>query len=312
MKKYLSILVLVVLVTPQVAMAAWWNPFSWSVFQKKETNVQQLESRIKDLEKKLEDTSAQKVATTTAAAVKKMPVPVKKEPSISIKNTNKVSSRDLVDAIDYAINNNSYLESINKYSATIDYYVDLAKKSKEPADSLASTESDPYLLSMWSYYSKIYGGLIEISSAVKYGTQFQGNKVSGSIPELVNSVNVFKAQLNMIRSETPDYYPTEEAYSAKFKSFLDYYYDTSRNLSTELHNNQKAYLEMVGVAMTKVSDTKASVESYFDKMRSSNRTINTAIYQPVVYPTVQIPKTTYCNSRGTGINGNYEITCNQY
>jgi|GEM_PF-2449245 len=92
MKKFLSILVLVVLVTPQVAMAAWWNPFSWSVFQKKETNVQQLESRIKDLEKKLEETSGKKSATTTSEvssmkvdkpvvkkAEKAVPVPVSVE-----------------------------------------------------------------------------------------------------------------------------------------------------------------------------------------------------------------------------------------
>ncbi|MEI6345749.1 MAG: hypothetical protein WCO79_00710 [bacterium] len=73
MKKFLSILVLVVLVTPQVAMAAWWNPFSWSVFQKKEANVQQLEVRIKELEKKLE------AASTTEKVVVPKPVVVEKK-----------------------------------------------------------------------------------------------------------------------------------------------------------------------------------------------------------------------------------------
>lgn len=79
MKKYLSILVLVVLVTPQVAMAAWWNPFSWSVFQKKEASVQQFESRIKDLEQKLEETSGKKVASTTTASPVKVEKPVVKK-----------------------------------------------------------------------------------------------------------------------------------------------------------------------------------------------------------------------------------------
>lgn len=34
MKKYLTILFLIVFITPSIAYASWWNPFSWKVFNK--------------------------------------------------------------------------------------------------------------------------------------------------------------------------------------------------------------------------------------------------------------------------------------
>lgn len=63
MKKILPILILI-LIIPQIAMAAWWNPLSWfnswSFFHKNDTTTQVLESRIKELESKLS------TSTTTA------------------------------------------------------------------------------------------------------------------------------------------------------------------------------------------------------------------------------------------------------
>ena len=37
MKKYVVILFLLVIVVPSVAMAAWWNPRTWKVFQKRQS-----------------------------------------------------------------------------------------------------------------------------------------------------------------------------------------------------------------------------------------------------------------------------------
>jgi hypothetical protein len=39
MKKYLLILLLVVFIIPSVALASWWNPFSWKIFHKKEVSL---------------------------------------------------------------------------------------------------------------------------------------------------------------------------------------------------------------------------------------------------------------------------------
>src|SRR3989344_5219343 len=57
MKRLIPLFLIIILV-PQVAFAAWWNPFSWRIFKKTDTNNQILEDRVKELEKKLEEVSA--------------------------------------------------------------------------------------------------------------------------------------------------------------------------------------------------------------------------------------------------------------
>lgn len=65
MKNKISILILLaVIMVPQVASAAWWNPFSWKIFHRTDTKTQILENRVKELEKKLEN-----VATSTADSI---------------------------------------------------------------------------------------------------------------------------------------------------------------------------------------------------------------------------------------------------
>jgi len=61
MKKQLTtIIIATVIITPYVAFASWWNPFSWNIFQffqKSEDKTQILENRIKELEDKLQGAS---------------------------------------------------------------------------------------------------------------------------------------------------------------------------------------------------------------------------------------------------------------
>lgn len=59
MKKYIIISLLTILVAPSVALASWWNPFTWSIFHRADTKTQVLENSIKKLGSNL------KVATTT-------------------------------------------------------------------------------------------------------------------------------------------------------------------------------------------------------------------------------------------------------
>ena len=39
MKKYLAVLFLIVFIAPSIALASWWNPFSWNIFHKKEVST---------------------------------------------------------------------------------------------------------------------------------------------------------------------------------------------------------------------------------------------------------------------------------
>ena len=65
MKKYILILFLVILIIPSIALASWWNPFSWKIFNKKtqisvvapiiqntsDEEIQKLKQEIEDLKK---------------------------------------------------------------------------------------------------------------------------------------------------------------------------------------------------------------------------------------------------------------------
>lgn len=63
MKKYLTLLIVLVCLVPYLALASWWNPFSWfnnwSLSNKSEENIQALEKKIEELESRLD------VSTTT-------------------------------------------------------------------------------------------------------------------------------------------------------------------------------------------------------------------------------------------------------
>ncbi len=57
MKKYITILALIIIIIPSIAFASWWNPLSWFnnwSFSKGENKTEILEKRILELEQKLD------------------------------------------------------------------------------------------------------------------------------------------------------------------------------------------------------------------------------------------------------------------
>lgn len=74
MKKYLPVLLLLVLIVPSVALASWWNPLSWNIFSflhKKEPipqtqiEIQKTpEEKINELQKQLDELKNQKESST--------------------------------------------------------------------------------------------------------------------------------------------------------------------------------------------------------------------------------------------------------
>src|ERR1035437_11196802 len=73
MKKYFLALFLLTFIDPSIAFASWWNPFSWSIFHKKEVIPQvQVETqktpeeKISDLQKQLDDLKKQQSVSTSA------------------------------------------------------------------------------------------------------------------------------------------------------------------------------------------------------------------------------------------------------
>ncbi|PIR68203.1 hypothetical protein COU49_02560 [Candidatus Nomurabacteria bacterium CG10_big_fil_rev_8_21_14_0_10_35_16] len=81
MKKYFLVLLLIIFAVPSIALASWWNPFSWKIFHKKEVapqvqvEIQKTpEEKITELQKQLDDLKKQKsssVSTPTTPVEKK-------------------------------------------------------------------------------------------------------------------------------------------------------------------------------------------------------------------------------------------------
>jgi membrane protein involved in colicin uptake len=78
MKKYLIVLFLVVLIAPSIALASWWNPLSWKIFQKKEPVTQvkvetqkTSEEKINELQKQLDELKGEQAFPELTPEVKK-------------------------------------------------------------------------------------------------------------------------------------------------------------------------------------------------------------------------------------------------
>lgn len=95
MKKNLLIASLLILITPSMVFASWWNPFSWAIFHREDTKTQVLERQIKELENKLN------TATTTASTSKSVSETVyEKKADINVKKSGlEKTNRETFDTI---------------------------------------------------------------------------------------------------------------------------------------------------------------------------------------------------------------------
>ncbi len=88
MKKYFSILLLIVFIVPAIASASWWNPFSWKVFKKKQVAPQvQIINTEKTSEQKIDELQKQIDELNN-----KKPNIQKLEPIVSKKNSKEISN----------------------------------------------------------------------------------------------------------------------------------------------------------------------------------------------------------------------------
>jgi protein-disulfide isomerase len=87
MKKYTSILLLVVFIVPSIAVASWWNPSSWSIFgflHNKESSRQtqvvdskNYEDKINELQKQIEELKSKN--TTSSSTSVRIPISISDE-----------------------------------------------------------------------------------------------------------------------------------------------------------------------------------------------------------------------------------------
>lgn len=151
------ILLILILAIPQIALAAWWNPFSWfnnwSVFHR-EDKTQVLEDRIQELERKLENKATTTVSdsvlnlSTTTAKVETKTAVIKpksettqtptKTPVVTTTKTVKTWTLPNGAVIDDAGNIISPPTNTNSISNTIDIKVGVKTLSSEEIYSAVS------------------------------------------------------------------------------------------------------------------------------------------------------------------------------
>lgn len=102
MKKLIPIM-LVAILLPQVAFAAWWNPFSWFKEQDLETEKAELLQRLAELEAKVNSQDTETDATSSPA--------VSDSSTKVITQTTKVDSPELQTKIDFLLKENVSLRA---------------------------------------------------------------------------------------------------------------------------------------------------------------------------------------------------------
>lgn len=135
--------------TPQVASAAWWNPFSWfdgwSFLRQSKIETQILEERIKELEKKL-DSVATTTATTTVSNSENKSSVQKKETEVPTTNA---SSQSVQTIKQTSTNTTQSSVPVDKYGMTA---ADWAKEeSKIPQVRLIIADNQKYIDELTSY-----------------------------------------------------------------------------------------------------------------------------------------------------------------
>lgn len=77
--KTVSVILALVILIPNIALASWWNPFSWNIFHKKEVitpiqienteTVKTSEEKITELQKEINDLKKQQPVTTSPKTI---------------------------------------------------------------------------------------------------------------------------------------------------------------------------------------------------------------------------------------------------
>ncbi len=92
-KKYLLVVLLTACIAPSVASAAWWNPLSWKIFQKREVPVQEIVKnsseddqalKIEDLQKQIDDLKKSNTVPKNIILPAVVPVQVIQKPLIVV------------------------------------------------------------------------------------------------------------------------------------------------------------------------------------------------------------------------------------
>lgn len=308
-------------IIPSIAMASWWNPFSWKVFHKKEivpqvqaintesinnTTTEQINNsteEIKKLQKQIDDLKKQQpvsASTVTAPTVKKevkkiIPI-VGNLPDIKTENFNEKSLISIKGA----------LIELQAFEKGIDITIQEIDKRNKVVLALLNYENEFVDNNPGDFYSKAHGIFLkafndDINKMTEYKNYFTSLK---------GFATYYYPSFNNIISTYPGLFITKERSIEDIQSY-NKVLARLEQINTDSSKTITAYNEY---ALKTDTEYKKSFQMMLNKLEADKGSYsNTIYYAP---PTTEIlpiklPQTTNCSVKYLG-SGTSSIECSTY
>lgn len=325
MKKYILVLFLIVFIVPSVALASWWNPFSWFnnwSFHKANTQTQILENRVKELEKKLENTTATstieisnpqqatikpKPVVSTPISSKTAPVEKKTTPIVIQTPVQEISAQTLEykkilmdKALEVYSNYKASLGYINNMMPFIDERINEINSIIPKNESIANKLTDSYFINFINLTNDLYRSDINICQLDKKqltGYKEIAERTMDAVNKDIVTINNFKdLSSGSFNQWNGDFIKALETSSVVLKG--------SQDTVLSYLNSAKKSNENYELVMNKLKNEIDSMSADY----SYNNSTTTTISPRLVIPTITPPKiqtcyfTSYNNTYGTSGN----------
>jgi hypothetical protein len=292
--KLLVVVLLISFVLPSIALASWWNPFSWFNYwgrgnnQNKE-NITEIATSTIDARRLEDKTNIQKQDEK------------KDNPKQTIKG---VPTDDLKSTVDNFIKAAQIeIASINEYKKHVDYYYELMSSSQEAVLQLLEIETDPYLIKGLNYLKRGNDLIIKNSITIKNSTTDET-----SISYLVRLVDNYVSPLKSYRNNIPDYLPDEEIIS-EMRRIGKEYFRYADETSTKIHEAHSKFLEDVSNIIELAYQIKKDTDEYVSSYRVNYNSAKILNTYPSSLPKIQTPTFTYCSYQISSY-GQGSVICN--
>lgn len=326
MKKYIIALLFTIVFIPSIALASWWNPFSWFngwTFHKTDTQTEILENRIQELEKKLDDKSTSSATTTNPFNIPETAKKVETKAPIKPKTT----TNQNIQAIQSApiVQNNS--------AQTLEYKKILMNKIAEAYATL-KTSSD-YANNMIPFADE---RINELNSLISKNKTFTNSTADSDIKDIASSFNnLYEMDIDMSESERDYLYGLikfAKEVIDKLNTAATYVSQTNTISLSEFEKLNEEYDKTITFANLNLSYTKDAVSRYLSnakkydddyklylslwKARIDSMSSSSNIVQPNYIPSkISVPyippiKTSTCSFNISPYSNSGNINCISY
>lgn len=315
------IIILSLFIIPSIAMASWWNPFSWKIFQKKATapqvqvEIQKTpEEKINDLQKQLDDLKKQQPVSNSTTII-----PKTKEQAVPVSTTKTVKPTQTIKTEEVKAENFNYLVVQLTDSLTSSFEQSL-KDNTEFKNILQSRRQESLRLQ-----SEFQSHVVDsVPQGVNIPNDLYRAIVKGYTTNIalsgvwINLQDVVINNINKVISQNRNYkidvlsssYSKEQAIVSMKEMMKEY--DTLDLISQTRDKNYSQYLASSQSFDDLITQATNALKKNADE-NAYQASLPTGFNQPVqqmVFPKIEFPKTTYCHIGYTGVYGNYDVTCN--